>query len=443
MTGIDRVTGQYGPARVGAALYSVLLALLTLAIGMPAFANNGLNLIGFGTESALMGGADTAVARDTASLNTNPAGLAQIHHHAFDVYSATAYALDVAYADQLGNDRGVSNNIIPVGGGGFAQRIDGTRIVVGIGFFVQGGAGAVFKDLQTPFGTRDELSALTGVVKLTPGFAYQASDTLSLGVGLSAVYAQAKQKVFPGTSVFNPGDPSRSFFGTDLADAHALRYGLRLGAQERVSDSVTIAAVYASRVALPLHGGRLDANMSALGLGVVTYGDARIDGLALPRELSLGIAWQESPATLLSLKVSRLYWADALRSLTLTALGPNNPLAPATIQTTNALNWRDSNVIAFGLRHALNERSAVLAGVNYGPRPMPDATLSPIFAPTGQMHLTLGFAHHLNAEYEISGGFEYQFPERIRYTNPQLPLGPDVQSRNEYVAVQIMLSRRW
>jgi hypothetical protein len=91
----------------------------------------------------------------------------------------------------------------------------------------------------------------------------------------------------------------------------------------------------------------------------------------------------------------------------------------------------------------LNERTAVLGGFNYGHRPMPDSTLSPIFAPTGQKHLTLGFAHHLNAEYEISSGLEYQFAERIYYSNPQLPLGPVAQTRNEYVALQLMLSRRW
>jgi long-chain fatty acid transport protein len=417
--------------------------LIALTLGAPAFANNGLNLIGFGTESTLMGGADTALARDTTSLNTNPAGLTQIRRRAFDVYSATAFALDEAYADQFGNDQNVSNNVIPVGGGGYAQRIGSTGLVAGVGFFVQGGAGAVYKNLQTPFGTRDELSALTGVVKLTPGIAYQASDAVSLGISVSAVYAQANQKVFPGTSAFNPADPAHSFFGTDLSNAHTLRYGARIGALARVSDDVSLAAVYASRVALPLHGGQLVANMSSIGLGMVTYGDAHIDGLSLPQEISLGLAWRQSPATLVSLKISRLNWADALRSLTLTVNSPNNPAAPATIQTTNALNWSNSNVFALGVRHSLNEQTAVLAGANYGPRPMPDSTLSPIFAPTGQKHLTLGFAHHLNAEYEISGGLEYQFAERIYYSNPQLPLGPVVQTRNEYVALQLMLSRRW
>ena len=54
------------------------IALLCAGISASAPASNGLNLIGFGTESVLMGGADVAVARDTLALNTNPAGLARI-----------------------------------------------------------------------------------------------------------------------------------------------------------------------------------------------------------------------------------------------------------------------------------------------------------------------------------------------------------------------------
>ena len=64
-------------------LNAILLAL-GLSASLPATATNGINLIGFGAESTLMGGADTAVARDTSALNTNPASLAKIQGHMFD-----------------------------------------------------------------------------------------------------------------------------------------------------------------------------------------------------------------------------------------------------------------------------------------------------------------------------------------------------------------------
>jgi hypothetical protein len=60
-----------------------------------AFATNGINLIGFETESTLMGGADIAVARDASALNTNPAGLTQIHGQAFDGFTSRDCALSI------------------------------------------------------------------------------------------------------------------------------------------------------------------------------------------------------------------------------------------------------------------------------------------------------------------------------------------------------------
>jgi long-chain fatty acid transport protein len=420
-----------------------LLCVAASAVAAPAFANNGLNLIGFGTESALMAGADTAVARDTTALNTNPAGLAGIGGSRLDVYSAAAYALDVAHADRFGNDAGVSNDIIALGGGGLARRFPGTGWVAGIGFFVQGGAGAVYEDLATPFGTRDELSALFGIVKLTPGVAWQASDRLAVGAAVALTYARAQQRVFPNTSAFDPANPGQSFFGSRLDGADALRAGLRLGTQFKPVPGLTLGAVYASRVALPLRGGRLTVNFDAIGLGNVIYSDVSLDGLALAEEVSLGIAWQPRADTLVSIKLSRLGWADAISALVLDARNPDNPAAPPQIRNEQVLAWHDRNVIAVGLREELNPRTALLAGFNYGRRPMDDATLSPIFFPTGEKHLTFGLAHRLEGGYELSAGLEYQFPARIRYTNPQLPFGPDAETRNEYLALHAMLSRCW
>ncbi len=407
-----------------------------------ASAANGINLIGFGAESSLMAGADTAAARDTASLNTNPAGLAHIEGARADYYGSL-YASEIVHADRLGNDRRAANDLTLLGGAGYARRLRDGHLTLGIGLFVQGGSGAVYKDLATPFGTRDAYSALTGIVKLAPGFAYRASDSLAVGAALSAVYASTRQRLFPGTSVFDPADPSRSFFGTEIKEAHALRARVRLGLQYRARPDLTLGAVFANRLSLPLRGGRLDSNQSALGLGSVSYGDARIEGLGIPREISLGAAWQATPSTLVSLKLSRLYWSEAMKTVTLTARNPDNPLAPAELRGATPLDWRDRNVVALGVRSSLGERTALLAGYNYSRRPMADATLSPLFAPIGEKHVTLGLAHRLRGGYELFGGIEVQLPERIRYTNPLQPFGPDAQVRLGYVALHAMLSRRW
>lgn len=185
-------------------------ALAACSFSLTAAAGNGLNLIGFGVESVAMGGADTAVARDTTALNTNPAGIGQLSRPAFDGYLGTAFALDVAHADALGNNRRVDNWYIPFGGFGATYSAAGGRLVGGVGFFAQGGAGTVYENLRTPFGTTDELVALIGFVRVTPAIAWRATDklTLALAVPINAIIA--KQRVFPHSSAFNPSDPAQS-----------------------------------------------------------------------------------------------------------------------------------------------------------------------------------------------------------------------------------------
>ena len=166
-------------------------------------ASNELNLIGFGTESVLMGGADVAVARDTTALNTKPAGLAQIRNRGMDLFSSVAYGMNVKHLDVFGNDRSVSNRLIPVGSFGYAQQIAGTPVTVAIGLFAQGGAGNIFENIATAFGTRDDLAGIFGIARLSPGAAWQVTDRLALGISVPVTSASARQKVFTGTSFFN------------------------------------------------------------------------------------------------------------------------------------------------------------------------------------------------------------------------------------------------
>ena len=238
-------------------------------------ANNGLNMIGFGTQSVAMGGADVAMAWDTAALNTNPAGLSNIGNQALDLFSAVAYALDVGHADSFGNDASVDNKLIGLGGFGYARRFQGIPLVAGIGLFAQGGAGNVYKDLATPFGGRDELSSLFRIAKLSFGGAWQPDERLSIGASLALVYADLQQKVFPQTSV-------AGFSGYQIEGPYVVKPGLMIGVQYRPRPDLTLGATYTSATDLPLEGGHLTADLSAQGLGKVTYHDVSLTGLPLP-----------------------------------------------------------------------------------------------------------------------------------------------------------------
>jgi len=427
--------------RLGRLLRFLATALLCGA-GV-AHATNGLLFIGTGSESEQMAGADVAVARDACAVSTNPAGLTQIAHRSLELYASTARALDVVHQDQYGNDVSVSKKYIPTANAAFAERLGDSGWVAGIGLFVQGGAGDVYKNVSTAFGTRDDMSSLFGILSLTAGAGYQINEAISVGASIEGLYAKTTQRFFPVTSAFNSANPSASFFGYDLGEISGVNAGVRLGAMWRPAEDLTFGAAFSNRVTLPQKNGNMDIDMNAVGLGTVHYSNVRIDGLALPLEAALGASYRPASRWLLAFKWSWLNWSDALKSSTLIATGPSNPLAPRSLSNTASLDWQNQNVFAIGAERVLDERTVVRGGLNYGKNPIPPQTLNPLLAAIGETHLTFGFSRKFAQTWSFDSGIEYLFTKKVSYTNPQLPFGENAQERDGYVALSIGLSRSW
>lgn len=408
-----------------------------------AMANNGLNLIGFGAESVAMGGADLAVARDSSALNTNPAGLTQIVSRQVDIHTAVAFPLDVRHQDILGNDTEVSNRHIVFGNIGYVQHLSGRPLALGIGLFAQGGAGNNYRNLTTVFGTQDDLSSIFRIAKLTTGLAWQARPGLSFGGSLSFFYADLNQKIFPGTSFYNAGPPEQAFFGSELKGMKTLNPGYKLGMMYKPSSRITLGMAYTSRVNLPLDGGILISDFSAVGLGKVTYRDVRAEGLNLPQELGLGIAFKPVRRLLAAVELNWIDWSEAVKRSTLTAAGPDNPGAPPVLALTSRMDWRDQMVIAIGIAYTNDNEIVFRAGYNYGRNPIPDEALNPLLAAISQQTFTLGIGYPFAAKWQIDGGVEYSAAEKIRYTNPELPFGQNAVEINEVLAIHTMLTHRF
>lgn len=411
---------------------AVLAGLLALS---PARATNGFNLIGFAAESTLMAGADVAVARDTSALNTNPAGLTQIHGQAFDGFGSVLRTFDLVHHDAFGNDKHASNRYTLLGGGGYARSLDGYGCTVGLGMFAQGGAGGVFKDVRTAFGTVDELSSLFAIAKLIPGVGCRVNDRLSVGASVSLVYASIEQKLFPDTSV-----AAAPFAGYELKGADALKAGFKLGLQYRVNPALTLAATYTSRTELPLTGGSLVADYTDMGLGKVRYADASVSGFALPREIALGVAIRPAQRWLLSFKLNWINWSDAVNTVTLRATSPDNGAAPAVYELVSAGDWDDQWVIASALAYDWDARTTLYLGHNYGRNPIPARNASPLLAGILEHHVAVGMARQVTREWKLTGGLEYMLPVKVDYTNALF--GP-AQVRNEALTLHLMASRRW
>ncbi len=404
-------------------------------------ASNGINLIGFGAESIGMGGADLAVARDTTALNTNPAGLSQLSKKQLDLYFALANALDIRHEDAFGNNKTIDNDWAYLADIGYAHPLG--DFTLAIGAFAQGGIGIVYKDLNTAFGTTDELSAMFRIVRIIPGISWQLDNRLSLGFSLLVTYADLEQKVFPETSFANTAQPEQSFFGQHLNGADTISTGFKIGVLYSFNPALRLGFAYTSKTELTLDGGSLSLNMRDAGLGVVTYNQVEVGGINQPEEAGIGIAWDVNDAWLVSAEINWINWSDAINTPFLNISKPDNPLAAPALSQTAAINWRDQYVFALGTAYETEHDSVFRAGINIANNPIPDESITPLLAPIARYHVTGGYGATLSDQWRFDAALEYQLKASETYTNPQSPLGADTRTTVEVIALHAVFSRQW
>lgn len=418
--------------RLGTALLGVLALL-----GSQAQAGNGINVIGFGAASLAMGGADLAMSGDVAAALNNPAGLARIPgQREFSFSPGLDYIVHLRHQDAFGNDRQGAYRFIPLGGGGYAQKLGNGDLTVGVAFFGVGGAGNEFRDLQTAFGTQDAMRSEFGMIKASPAIAWKAAPGLALGASLNLVYSTFRQDMFPHTS-------TAAFPGLRIEEMRGIGAGLRLGALYEVNDRLTVGAAYGPRISVPLKHGQLVANMGAAGLGNVTYSKVRLDGFAQPAQLGIGVAFRPVHRLLVAFDVDRIRWSTALRASTLTASNPDNPAAPPSVTIPSTLAWRDQTVFALGVAFDLDQRTVLRAGYNYGRNPIPPATFNPLLNGSNERTLTLGVGVRLSEAWRFDSAVEWLPRKKLSYDNPQLPFGPGARASVEQLALHAMITRRW
>jgi len=416
-----------------ARLSAVVLLSCILGPVSSAHANNGLNLIGFGAESVAMGGADLAVTSSPTALNINPAGMPR-QGQMLDNTLGIGLALNNYHTDAAGDRVSLGNPLSAIGSGGYTRAI--SNFTLGVGLFAQGGSGSMFSNIETPFGTQDDLLSMIGVLRLTPGVAWHPSETFSVGVSVPINIAAAKQDVYPDTS-------TAIFSGYAIRDAYAFTPSVKVGTMVRLNDRLTLAAAYSSKTELKFRNAEMKVNFTAQGLGYVTYDDTTLEGISLPQQLGVGVAFRATPHLLLALDVDWLDWSAAVKRSTLKATSPNSALAPQTIESSAEMNWKDQVVVALGAAYDVNERVTVRAGYNYGKSPVPDSSLSPLLAPIMEQSVTLGMGYRMDGGWKVDGALEWQVGREVTYTSPVSLTGNPSSLQVGILAAYLTLAKAW
>ena len=202
----------------------------------------------------------------------------------------------------------------------------------------------------------DALKSQLRTVNVDGVVAYRVNDMLDLGVGVTALYADAKlTNALPNISPLQP-DGSQALKGDGWA------FGYVVGVQAHPSKSLTIGASYRSKI-----DQKLDGTVTVAGLlpPIPAASNVSVDGQAkitLPWIANVGARWAVDDRWTLNASISRVGWGefDAIR---VTFPGGSS---------TSAQNYKDVTTYAAGVDFQASPRLTLRAGVQYDPTPTPD-----------------------------------------------------------------------
>ncbi len=427
------------------------VALTVALLPSTASATNGMDPISFGARAAGMAGTDTAVATDTNAMNTNPAGITQFEHGADLGVSLMMPKLTLN--DQVTTPQGTmllnqglkgESKVFPLISAGYAQRVyEGLH--VGLGFYVQGGMGAEFKNVHTfvdndpttPLTTQPtpatyDMSSQVSYFKLVPTVAYRLENIapgtdLSFGVafnvGLSSMKFSHSGFQFPEPDNDGVYQAHKVEFNSDNAMGYGVRAGVLASFLQR---RLAVGVSYQSKASLDYKGPlKVDSMMEY---------DAKA-GFGWPQELAFGVSARPVPRLLLAVETRWINWADTMDTVTFSGAAKGAvPPGYESMTMPFQMKWKNQLVFSAGAEvQVLPDLLKVRAGYNHANSPVTGDGINPLFPAVTQDHLAAGLGVTLVKGLTIDGAAEFALNHEVTSNAAnQMAQQPGTGSPNGY-----------
>jgi long-chain fatty acid transport protein len=359
-------------------------SLKTLAVAAavlaapPAFATNGMRMIGFSPTQNAMGGASVGAPLDAATVATNPAGLLATGLR-LDV-GLTYFQPNVKYSatggasgNEIESDRGAS--YIPSLAISYPL---GDSIAFGLGLFGVAGMGVDYPaDL---YGSTTMTSYLQA--RLAPGVAVKVVPGLTAGVTLNAMYATMEYAVAGTPPPNGPGMQPRE-------KASALGIGATIGLQWSPLPIVTVGAAYETKSFFQDFEFDIPAHQLGTPTGIVDVPGGK-EKLAFdqPSVITVGASVKPLPGYVIAADVEYVRWSETNgKDLPEFATDPN-----LTGAMPFNMNWDDQVVLKVGAEFPVFPLVALRLGYAYGKMPLDEgrAFEDIAFPAIAESHITGG-----------------------------------------------------
>ena len=358
-----------------------------------------------------------ASAQDASTIFFNPAGMtllpdSQLVLAGSLIKPQAEFTGTVSPAIVGGGDGGDAGDLAFVPNAYFAYRVS-PDIHVGVG-------------LNAPFGLKTEydstwkgrtqaIKSELKTINLNPAIAWQASESLSLGAGLSIQYTEATL--------------SNSANGAGIATVHGDDYGwgFNLGLLWQPSDATRVGLAYRSEVDYALKGD-VEFSVASVANGPITA------DTTLPDSASLSLFHALTPKWDLLADVTWTGWRDFKELRIVRNSGVTLGLTPE--------NWSDSYRYSLGMNYHLDDKLTLRGGVAYDETPVSDMYRTARIPDEDRTWLAFGAQYRLSDKSVLDFGYAHLFMKDARINKTEFtnlpPVTPVTLSGTYESAVDIL-----
>jgi len=394
-------------------LKKIVVSLFAVAmVASPlAHATNGYFSHGYGLKAKGMGGAATAMAIDAMGGANNPASMVWVGDR-----------LDVGI-DWFSPKRGASRS---GGGAAFTEESTNNNFFIpefgynkmmspdmSLGVTVYGNGG-----MNTSYTSGNSVAANTGCgatptnplcvpaklginleqLIIAPTLAYKLNENHSIGISPLFGYQRFGANGLQAFAAIST-DPANL---TDNGYDSSTGWGVRLGWQGKVSDTVTLGAAYATKMSM----GNFDKYRGLF---------AEQGSFDIPENFNLGIAVKATASTTIAADYQRINYGKVP-----SIANPSTQLGcPGTGclggSTGIGFGWSNINAFKIGVMHQYDEQLTVSVGYDHSDNPVqPRDTTFNILAPgIVQDHFTAGMTYALDKSSEITVSYMHAMKKTV------------------------------
>ncbi|SDS82691.1 OmpP1/FadL family transporter [Pseudomonas oryzae] len=384
-----------------------LLAALLLgsaAISPLALATNGYFAHGYGIKSLGMAGVGFALPQDALAAASNPAGTALVGDR-LDL-GVTWFRPDRSVA--------ISGSPVPGANGrydgndteaflipefGYTRQLD-ERLAFGLAVYANGGMNTDYgRNPFAAYGSHGDAGVDLAQVFVTPSLAWRISERQTIGVALNYAYQRFEAR---GLSRFDDAMTSEAPGKvSDNGHDHSDGWGLRLGWNGRLSDSLTLGVAWSSKI----RTGKFERYEGLF---------ADHGSFDIPENYGIGLAWQASDRLTLAADVQQIDYSDVKAiSNPVSVLFDGHRLGS---EDGPNFGWEDIRVYKLGASYAVSPQLTLRGGYSWADQALDKGeTFFNTLAPgVVREHLTFGATWAPVADHEISLFYAHAFSEELK-----------------------------